>query len=176
MNIELLREELCYPLAEHILRHFQESIEGDLIFTPYDKKGLPSRQTTLDNRLVGLNTDITSQRWERYWVLWDEASRKIWGHADLTGSHLVSARHRCKLGIGLESQIRGLGWGKKLMSIVIDWAKSNHFEYIDLGVFEENTTALRLYESFGFKKTGLILDAFRVADKKITDIQMTLKL
>ena len=62
------------------------------------------------------------------------------------------------------------------MTTVIAYARAQGFAWIDLGVFEENVPAMRLYTALGFVPTGRVEDRFRVEGASITDVQMSLKL
>jgi ribosomal protein S18 acetylase RimI-like enzyme len=48
----------------------------------------------------------------------------------------------------------GSGLGKMLMDTAISVAKKEGFEWIWLGVYEENKRAKRFYEKLGFEKVG----------------------
>jgi ribosomal protein S18 acetylase RimI-like enzyme len=52
------------------------------------------------------------------------------------------------------SSIIGKGVGSALLSECIAIAKQKQREYIWLGVWEKNDSAIRLYERFGFKRFG----------------------
>lgn len=58
-------------------------------------------------------------------------------------------------GIGVSKELRGKGFGKKIMSRVLDYGRRNrNNKGIDLTVVQTNDPARLLYESFGFRKTG----------------------
>lgn len=59
-------------------------------------------------------------------------------------------------GITIDEDFRGQGFGYKLMGAVIDEAVKNIpvLEIITLVCYEENQTARKLYEKFGFKEYG----------------------
>lgn len=63
-------------------------------------------------------------------------------------------KHRGNLGISVIKEYWNLGVGSMLMSKVIDFAKENQFEVIDLEVRCDNLGAIHLYEKFGFEKIG----------------------
>ncbi len=56
---------------------------------------------------------------------------------------------------------RKTGLGKKLVQACLDWCMSNNIQLVYLDVVHKNTVAKQLYESFGFKKTGELLRAFK---------------
>lgn len=97
----------------------------------------------------------------------DRNNERIWGMTafDDTGivGHLTmrfpnnSSFDEIRLGfIIVDDKRRGKGYGKKMLSLAIQYA----FDFIkvkkiSLGVFENNNTAIRCYESCGFKRVKL---------------------
>lgn len=60
-------------------------------------------------------------------------------------------------GIGVSETLRGKGYGKKIMARVIDFCRRNRAKKgIDLTVVQTNDRARILYESFGFRSTGVL--------------------
>lgn len=64
--------------------------------------------------------------------------------------HLVAPKvmHICNFGVSKTSQ--GLGIGKKLMDEIIKICQQENFDEISLGVYNQNTTAYKFYEKYGF--------------------------
>jgi len=55
----------------------------------------------------------------------------------------------------INSNLRGKGYGKKLIKLAIKYAKNKlNAKEINLGVFEKNINAYKCYESVGFVKIG----------------------
>ncbi|GAA0879554.1 spermidine/spermine N(1)-acetyltransferase [Algoriphagus jejuensis] len=48
----------------------------------------------------------------------------------------------------------GMGLGKSLLDIALDFAKQNQKKYLWLGVWEHNARAIRFYEKNGLRKFG----------------------
>jgi RimJ/RimL family protein N-acetyltransferase len=63
----------------------------------------------------------------------------------------------------------GLGVGSALMSQAIDWSKKNKVHRLELDVWANNDSAIRLYEKFGFKKDGLKKESILI-NKKFVDV------
>ena len=61
---------------------------------------------------------------------------------------------RAHLGIGLADHCTGQGLGRVLMQAVCDEARRLGKQAIDLIVVQENVRAAKLYERFGFVRTG----------------------
>ena len=64
--------------------------------------------------------------------------------------------HTAGIGISVSKEFRSQGIGRKLFEILIGEAKERGLKLLTLSCFESNQTALRLYESLGFRKCGLI--------------------
>lgn len=58
------------------------------------------------------------------------------------------------LGIGMKACCTGQGWGKRLMQDLTDQARKQGKSSIELTVDQINERAWRLYEKFGFVRTG----------------------
>jgi len=56
-----------------------------------------------------------------------------------------------EFGIGLRERAQGLGWGRRMMTIAIDWADAAELPLVMLTVFKINDRARAMYESFGFQ-------------------------
>jgi GNAT superfamily N-acetyltransferase len=54
----------------------------------------------------------------------------------------------------VDPQARGRGIGEALVTAVLDWAKDFGYEHVVLWVVDGNSSAQRLYERSGFKRTG----------------------
>ncbi len=62
--------------------------------------------------------------------------------------------HRAELGISVVKSHWGQGVGSALLAKIIDYARQNGIEIIDLNVRADNKRAIRLYEKIGFKYIG----------------------
>ena len=79
--------------------------------------------------------------------------------------------------MGVERTARGHGWGSKLVTEAITWAKQQpSLAWITLYVFENNPPAKALYKKFGFKAVGTTKDMFRAFGQSIDDTEMVLEL
>ncbi len=70
-------------------------------------------------------------------------------------------RHRADFGIAVEKAYWGRGIGKALTLACIECAKQAGYLQIELEVVAENTPAVQLYESVGFRKYGCNPRGFR---------------
>ena len=78
-------------------------------------------------------------------------------------------RHRAMMGISIRKEYWGCGLGSYLMQLAIDQTRTNGFEQLELGVFEDNIRAIHLYEKFGFAKYGVSPRAFKLKDGTYRD-------
>jgi len=85
-----------------------------------------------------------------------EADGKIIGTATVWKEPFDATRHVAHLAIGLSSE-RGRGIGRRLMETLERLAADNlKARMIELGVYEHNTIAKKLYEDCGFREAGRI--------------------
>jgi len=59
--------------------------------------------------------------------------------------------------IVIHEKFRGLGFGKKTMKLVENFAREKNCESVDLHVFGHNKTARGLYESMGFGPLSIVM-------------------
>jgi len=57
--------------------------------------------------------------------------------------------------IGIDEQYRGKGYGKAAMLALESAARPMGADHVDLNVFGDNTTAIRLYEGLGYRPTAI---------------------
>ena len=69
-------------------------------------------------------------------------------------------------------EFQGKNNGQKLLNKVLGIAKKNEMDYLWLGVWEKNESAIRFYERNGFSVTGS--HPFRMGDEIQTDLIMKL--
>ena len=69
--------------------------------------------------------------------------------------------HRANLGISVEKAYWGLGIGRAMTEACIECARNAGYEQLELEVVSENESAIRLYESVGFKEFGRNPKGFR---------------
>ncbi len=93
-----------------------------------------------------------------------EAEGRLLGFCRCQGSALKRLSHQVEFGICILKEFWGYGVGRKLLQETISWADAAGVEKIGLHVLETNTTAIRLYETFGFEQEGLLRRDKRLSD------------
>lgn len=88
----------------------------------------------------------------------------------------VKQRHKGMLwGMFIKLGARGTGLGSSLVARVLEHARQT-VEEVRLTVVATNTTAIRLYERFGFERYGLEKRALRIGDDYHDEVLMALSL
>jgi RimJ/RimL family protein N-acetyltransferase len=77
------------------------------------------------------------------------------GRLSLARDPHPSSRHVADLGLIVAEPYRRRGIGRALLLAAVEWARANGVRKLELHVFTWNEPALRLYESFGFRREGL---------------------
>ena len=78
---------------------------------------------------------------------------KIIGNASLN-RYPRRMSHRGELAITVLKEYWNKGIGSQLITKIIEFAKTNNFDIIDLQVRADNLAAIHLYKKFGFQKIG----------------------
>ncbi|UQA54850.1 GNAT family N-acetyltransferase [Polyangium aurulentum] len=161
--------------SDHVVRHSAESgKEGSVHFAI---SRYPARPSVRDSARQRWERAIDEALWGRTFLLL-EPGGKVVGHLELRGGRFPSEMHRAVLGMGIERAHTKQGHGARLIEAAIAWAHaSTRLTWIDLGVFEHNAPARKLYKRMGFVENGIRQDAFRIdAGIAVTDISMALRL
>jgi RimJ/RimL family protein N-acetyltransferase len=93
-----------------------------------------------------------------------EAEGRLLGFCRCQGSVWKRLSHRVEFGICILKEFWGYGVGRNLLQKTVSWADAAGVEKIGLHVLETNTTAIRLYEAFGFEQEGLLRRDKRLSD------------
>lgn len=75
--------------------------------------------------------------------------------------------HRGEISVAVAKEYWNKGIGSQLLCKLIDFAKDNAFEIIELQVRSDNLHAIRLYEKFGFKRICTYPGFFKIEDRLI---------
>ncbi|MGO4676082.1 N-acetyltransferase family protein [Bosea sp. 2YAB26] len=80
--------------------------------------------------------------------------REVVGWCDIIPDASPVRAHVGKLGMGLLASHRGLGLGRRLLTLALDRARQRGLERIELSVLHDNKAARALYERLGFQIEG----------------------
>jgi RimJ/RimL family protein N-acetyltransferase len=162
--------------ADHVARHAAESGRGGMPYFALSRT--VDRASVITGACERWDRSIAEVLWGRTFLLLDPAKSLVVGHLELRGGRVAAESHRATLGMGIERAYTRHGHGGRLMTTAADWAhKKFGLSWIDLGVFENNEPARKLYRRLGFVENGVRVDAFRVDDDVcVTDVSMSLKL
>ena len=100
---------------------------------------------------------------------------EIVGNGSLSGMPRRMS-HRAELSIAVRKHYWGQGIGSMLMKELIQYAKENGIEIINLDVRKDNEQAIRLYEKFGFRHIGTSPAYFKIKEEYIDFAVMYLDL
>lgn len=97
------------------------------------------------------------------------------GNCSFSGHNKIKTRHRCDLAIALYQEFCGLGLGRKMIEIILDVAKKEGYEQMELEVIDGNDRAKHLYESLGFVPYGVRPNAMKYKDGTYRDETLMVK-
>jgi ribosomal protein S18 acetylase RimI-like enzyme len=83
------------------------------------------------------------------------AKGEVVGFCDIIPHTAAGFTHVGRLGMGVRSEWRRQGVGRRLLEACLSHAKRAAIEKVELEVFGDNIGALKLYESFGFCREGV---------------------
>ncbi|SCZ59934.1 Acetyltransferase (GNAT) family protein [Epibacterium ulvae] len=103
--------------------------------------------------------------------------RKLIGFCGFRPQLLKQTRHRGEIGPFFVSQkYHGGGAAKTMMSGLIDEAKANKLEQLELFVDTENLRAIAFYERYGFERIATHRDVVRIDGISRNDYLYTLRI
>lgn len=134
--------------AEAVLDNFNKvHAETDFLLSYPDEKGFSAEE---EAEFLA-NKETSSSEAELCSII----DGKIAGLAGISsiGSR-EKIRHRAEFGISVEKEFWGLGIGRALTEACIKCAKDAGYRQLELEVVAENSSAIALYESLGFREYG----------------------
>lgn len=113
---------------------------------------------------------VINNNYAQYFIIYEN---EVKGWCDIISKSIPEYSHVGVLGMGILSEYRGRGLGKKLLAKTINHAKEiNKLEKIELVVFESNINAIKLYKKFGFFEEGKRLKARKIDGKYDNELLM----
>ena len=121
------------------------------------------------------NNYLECQKTSNFYPFTLEDEGKIIGHLILRNPG--ENKDVIRLGfIIIDKEIRGKGYGKKLIKEAIKYAKEKlDAKKVNLGVFKSNESAFECYKSVGFKVIDIEKDAYRFYEEQWDCIEMILE-
>lgn len=148
--------------ANQLIKHVKKINEQ----TTYLLKEPDEINITLEEEKNFISRQLSSEK-DLFLVV--EVEGNIVGSCGLVGNKMRRAKHKVDLGIALQEKYWGMGIGKKLMEVAINWAKINGTSKVTLKVDSSNTRAISLYEKLGFKVEGKLLKDKHMSDGSYRD-------
>jgi ribosomal protein S18 acetylase RimI-like enzyme len=93
------------------------------------------------------------------------AGDKVVGFCDILPNSAAGFTHVARLGMGVSSEWRRRGIGRRLLHACLALAKNAGIEKVELEVFSDNIGAMSMYESFGFSREGVKLRGRKLDDR-----------
>lgn len=78
--------------------------------------------------------------------------------------------HHTEFGMCVLQEFWGQGIGRKMLAIILDWARLKRLRKLYLTVFHDNQRAIAMYESFGFEEEARLREAVLRADGAYGDL------
>jgi len=127
------------------------------------------RTTTLEQQTQALERIVAS---EQDCLLVLAVGKELVGYLAASGGNFRRNRHCAYVTMGILQAYCGQGWGQKMFSKLIEWARATNITRLELTVMAHNERAINLYERVGFIKEGLKRNALRVDNKYVDEIYM----
>lgn len=105
------------------------------------------------DKTLAFQGDLIAKNWPNYYVVDGEIVK---GWADITIPQNPRLAHRGFLGMGLLPEIRGQGFGTRLLQTALKHARELGLEQIELSVYTDNLAAIHLYRKCGFQDVGIV--------------------
>lgn len=135
------------PIEEKHIDAFREAVGA----VAKEGRFLALMDTPSIEQVRAFITEQLRNKMPHYIAVVDE---EIVGWCDIASFNRPAFAHSGVLRMGIRKEYRGIGLGKKLMQIVLDDAKKMGMTRVELDVREDNESAIKLYEKFGFMVEG----------------------
>ena len=166
--MEILIEKATHKYAAEILQYLKQ-IGSETDNLSFGSEGLPFTTESEAKYLSQIENSCDEI------MLIAQNNGKIVGNASLNRLPR-RMNHRGDLSVSVLKEYWNYGIGSRLLLEIIDFAKNNSFEVIDLQVRSDNLAAIHLYKKFGFEKIGAHPAFFKIGGKEISFDYMCLKI
>ena len=164
-----IRIEKAAPSDAAMLLEYLKQVGGETDNLTFGPEGMPFSVEAEAEFISSMENSIDNI------MLLAKSGDKIVGCSSL---NRLSRRmkHRGDFAISVAEDYWNKGIGSQLLNNIIEFARENDFEIIDLQVRGDNESAIHLYEKHGFKKIGEHPAFFKIGDEKISFDIMCLEL
>ncbi|MDD1793207.1 GNAT family N-acetyltransferase [Enterovibrio sp. ZSDZ42] len=135
------------PFFEYLEKQLAENAADKTpLFQPVAKKHSHVTEQLRSKFNDGFSIPFGESGWRKLWLVKDISNNTIHGHIDLRHHSDHYTLHRALLGMGVDSQVRKQGIGRKLIERTVEFCHShNRIDWLDLQVLSNNTPAIKLY-------------------------------
>ncbi len=99
-------------------------------------------------------------------VLFAQSGEQLVGMVGAHFGETMKSRHiAVPFGFFVQKEYRGQGLGQKLLEALIEKLKELEIVKINIGVYETQQSAIKLYEKLGFQRVGVLRKELKIADK-----------
>ena len=138
-------------------RIFTRKAGGETDNLTFGEEGLPITLSAEQEYLQSVHEDAHSV------MIGAFDGKKLIGNGSLSGMPRRMS-HRADLGLSVLKEYWNRGIGSRLMESLIKYARENGIELIYLDVRSDNSSAIHLYNKYGFRKTGSYPAYFKIGD------------
>jgi RimJ/RimL family protein N-acetyltransferase len=147
-------EQVCRELPKaHAETDFLQYLPGEFDWTP-------QREREFIREHVGQPRRI---------LLCAECESKILALCGARPAPFRRSAHQAEIGITVFRAYWGIGLGRQMMEFILAWSQAEGLKKLMLRVFEDNTRAIRLYQSLGFLEEGRLRQDVLRADGRYSD-------
>ncbi len=168
IKMDIIIEKATASDAGAVLEYLKK-IGGETDNLSFGAQGLPFSVEDEQAYIAGMENSKDSI------LLLAKENGKIIGDASLSRLPRRMS-HRGELGVSVLKEYWNRGVGGKLIKGILDFARENSFEIIDLEVRSDNEGAIHLYEKFGFQKIGTHKSYMKIGSEYVPADYMCLKL
>lgn len=161
--------ELAHPSDAAALLDFLRQVGGETDNLTFGAEGVPFTVEDEERFLASLKGSRDGV------MLVAKAGGRIIGNASLSRLPRRMS-HRGELAVAVAKGYWNQGIGGRLLCGLVDFAKQNEFDVIDLQVRSDNRAAIHLYEQYGFEKLATYPGFFKIDDRLLDFDYMYLKL
>jgi RimJ/RimL family protein N-acetyltransferase len=137
---------------------FTRKTGGESDNLTFGEEGLPVTPSAERDYLKSVHEDAHSV------MIGAFAGDRLIGSGSLSGMPRRMS-HRAELGLSVLKDHWNRGIGSRLLESLIRYARENGIELIYLDVRSDNSSAVHLYEKYGFRKTGSCPAYLKIGDK-----------